>query len=101
MALTREVNGAKGRQICRPFFCLDMGPMALYRIRMVKMHKAVKGTVADPEAFRSLCGRSSGRVWRVSTLENGQNLNDEGEQVTCKFCLQILKAKAQLTNRRT
>jgi hypothetical protein len=60
---------------------------------MIKTHHAVRGTVADPEALRSLCGRSSGRVWRVETLEAGQNVNDAGEQVTCKFCLRLMEAK--------
>ena len=63
---------------------------------MVKTHQAVVGTVADPEAIRSLCGRSSGRVWRVETIESGQNVNDAGEQVTCKFCLRLLEAKRKL-----
>ena len=65
---------------------------------MVKTHQAVVGTIADPEALRSLCGRSSGRVWRIETLENGQNLNDTGEQVTCKFCLRIMEAKRKLAS---
>ena len=60
---------------------------------MVKTHQAVKGTVGDAEAFRSLCGRSSGRVWSVETLESGQNIEIEG--VNCKFCLRLLAAKAQ------
>lgn len=73
--------------------------MVAYDVGMVKTHQAVVGTIADPEALRSLCGRSSGRVWRVDTIENGQNLNDTGEQVTCKFCLRILAAKAKLATR--
>lgn len=59
-----------------------------------KTHKAVKGTVADPQAYRSLCGRSSGRVIRIDTLERGQNVNDGGEAVTCKFCLQLMNRRA-------
>ena len=55
-----------------------------------KTHQAVKGTVADKDAMRSLCGRSSGRVMLVETLERGQNLG-EGGKVDCKFCLQLLK----------
>jgi hypothetical protein len=62
----------------------------------IKTHFAAKGTVADRNAYRSLCGRSSGRVWRTDTLENGQNI---GSDVTCKFCLRILAAKAKLEAR--
>jgi hypothetical protein len=56
----------------------------------IKTHLAVKGTVSDPDAFRSLCGRSSGRVWRIDTIENGQNL-DTADKVNCTFCLRIMK----------
>ena len=55
---------------------------------MVKTHQAVKGTVGDAEAFRSLCGRSSGRVWSVEKIESGQNLSTT--EVTCKFCLRMM-----------
>jgi hypothetical protein len=54
----------------------------------IKTHQAVKGTVADPDAMRSLCGRSSGRVWNVETIESGQNLGAAVE-VDCKFCLAL------------
>lgn len=57
--------------------------------RAIKTHFAVKGTVSDPDAFRSLCGRSSGRVIRVDTIETGQNFGSR-EDVTCKFCLRML-----------
>lgn len=57
----------------------------------IKTHQVVRGTVADPDAFRSLCGRSSGRVWRVETIESGANVADAYEQVTCKFCLSLLQ----------
>lgn len=63
---------------------------------MTKTHQAVKGTVADPQAYRSLCGRSSGRVIRIDTLEAGQNVNDAGEPVTCKFCLRMLEVERRL-----
>lgn len=59
----------------------------------IKTHQAVKGTVADPEALRSLCGRSSGRVWLVATITSGANVGDAGE-VDCKFCLKIISARA-------
>jgi hypothetical protein len=62
---------------------------------MVKTHHAVKGTVSDATAFRSLCGRSSGRVWRVDTIESGQNLGT-AEEVNCLFCLRLLAAKRKL-----
>lgn len=58
----------------------------------IKTHQAVKGTVADPEALRSMCGRSSGRVWRVDTIENGQNIGESNE-VNCKFCLRMMLIK--------
>lgn len=63
---------------------------------MVKTHQAVRGTIADPEANRSLCGRSSGYFWRVDTIELGQNITDAAEQITCKFCLRIMAAQKKL-----
>lgn len=39
-------------------------------MKNIKTHQAAKGTVADPDALRSLCGRSSGRVWLVETIES-------------------------------
>lgn len=62
----------------------------------IKTHQAVRGTVADPEAFRSLCGRSSGRVIRIENIELGANDNRDGGEVTCKFCQRLLEAKAKL-----
>ena len=56
--------------------------------KFVKTHQAARGTVADPDALRSLCGRSSGRVWLAETIESGQNLGDASE-VDCKFCLRL------------
>jgi hypothetical protein len=63
-----------------------------------KTHFAAKGTVADRNAFRSLCGRSSGRVIRIDTIEQHQNIGTE-QEVTCSFCLRILAAKAKLEAR--
>lgn len=61
----------------------------------MKTHLAVKGTVSDPTANRSLCGRSSGYVWNCETIENGQNIGGE-QQVTCKFCLRIMSSRSKL-----
>lgn len=58
----------------------------------IKTHQAVRGTVADPDALRSPCGRSSGRVWNVETIEAGQNVG-ERDEVNCKFCLNILATR--------
>lgn len=58
--------------------------------KFFKTHKMVRGTVADPSAFRSLCGRSSFRVMDVESLQVGANVS-AGDDVDCKFCLALLR----------
>jgi hypothetical protein len=62
---------------------------------MTKTHKTVRGTFTDPNAYRSLCGRSSDLVIRVDTIEFGQNLDHTGGEVTCKFCLRMIEVQAR------
>jgi hypothetical protein len=59
----------------------------------IKKHLARKGTVSDPEAYRSLCGRGSALVWNVETIESRQNFTLKTEEVTCKFCLNLMGAR--------
>ena len=58
-----------------------------------KVHQAVRGTASDPDAMRSLCGRSSSLVWNVETIENRQNVTEAADAVTCSFCLRLLRAR--------
>ncbi len=61
----------------------------------IKKHLAKKGTVSDPEAYRSLCGRGSARVWNIETIESRQNFTTSSSEVTCKFCLGRMNARGQ------
>lgn len=55
----------------------------------MKTHKQITYRAHGEERTRTLCGRSSGKVWNTQTLESGQNVGSDKE-VTCSYCLRIM-----------
>ena len=66
-------------------------------MEIMKTHLAIAYT--DPHTqerrTRSLCGRSSGLVWSVETIESGQNVAG-ADQVDCFFCLRLMASQKKL-----
>lgn len=61
----------------------------------MKTHLAIPFVRFGEQSSRSLCGRSSGRVVNVDTIETHQNLGDVAE-VTCAFCRRLITAGRHL-----
>jgi hypothetical protein len=60
---------------------------------MVKVHKARHYQDHGEARVRSACGRASGFIWNLDTIDNRQNLSDDDSKITCTFCLRMLAAQ--------
>jgi len=59
----------------------------------MKIHKQIyKEGAFGGTLNTTLCGRSNKYSWLLS---DGSNVSDKDEEVTCKFCLKLMKLKKE------
>ena len=56
----------------------------------MKLHKQIYHEAKGMTLNTTLCGRENKNSWNVS---DGSNVADSDEEVTCKFCLKMMKQK--------
>ena len=59
--------------------------MSKTQLQMIKHESMVRPNAYGGHTYRTLCGRTNRRC------NDGMNVAEEGEQVTCKLCLKKLK----------
>jgi hypothetical protein len=61
-----------------------------------KIHWGIEYRFFGEKRNRSLCGRSSGRVMDVRTLDVNANVTNDPKEVTCSFCRRALERRPDL-----